>query len=212
MMETTAAVISSTARRHGLQLHAEQLDGLVRYLHLLERWSATLNLTADPAPAVVAAEHLPDAMVIARLLRQLEVTPGVVVDVGSGAGFPALPLALLLPAATFTLVESRMRRCSFLNTAVHQLGLRARCAVLQQRLEQATLPAASLATSRATFPPQQWLELAPALVQQDGLVCLLTTDLDLAPESSGRLHREASERYTLASGKNRVAALYRRLD
>lgn len=208
-MESGTEMIRREATRHGLPISGEQADGIAHFLATLARWNRALRLTADPAPARLVGEHLPDSLVVARLLREAGSVPETILDIGSGAGFPALPLCLLLPESRFTLVEPRKRRCSFLRTCLHELKLGDRCDIRDERLEALDLPPAGLAISKATFPPDRWLEVAAPLVDRSGSVALLTTGEELAPKKSGGLSRYASHCYATGSGVPRFIGLYR---
>lgn len=167
-----------------------------------------MRLTADPRPEVLISQHLPDSLVLARMLGPHRKSIKNALDVGSGPGLPALPLAIALPEPVrFSLVESRGRRCSFMHTAIHKLGL-AHCQVINKRLEDIDLPPQDLALSRATFPPPIWLKLAGSLVRPGGLVVLLCSALDQAPEQVQGLKQIDIASYKLASGPSRVTALY----
>ncbi|MBU2831981.1 MULTISPECIES: 16S rRNA (guanine(527)-N(7))-methyltransferase RsmG [Acidithiobacillus] len=97
---------------------AEQRNLLVRYLALLQRWNATHNLTAVRDPLEMVPRHLLDSLAVLPYLPA-----GAVVDIGSGAGLPGIPLAICRPAQPFTLVEPAAKRVAFLRHAVADLGL-----------------------------------------------------------------------------------------
>ena len=116
--------LSRRASRCGLRLTDQLADKLAIYYDLLERWNRKINLTAlnDPDEAIdrlmleplLAARHLPS------------ITPLFLIDVGSGGGSPALPLALAAgERARLTMVEVKTRKSAFLREAVRQLGLTA---------------------------------------------------------------------------------------
>ncbi len=77
-----------------------------------------MNLTAITDPSAMVVEHLLDSMAIAPWVQG-----GRVLDIGSGAGFPGIPLAVVLPQVAFTLLDSRGKRIEFLQHAVSTLGL-----------------------------------------------------------------------------------------
>lgn len=161
---------------------------LSAYAELLLRWNARINLTAARSIDVLVAEHFPDAFALARKLDQ----PARVVDVGSGGGLPAIPLALLRPHLTFELVEPIAKKAAFLRTAIRELGMGERALVRVGRGETlagaiATDPRAAfdVAISRATLAPPRWLALGRRLVRTGGRIFALTTAAAL-PELTDR--------------------------
>jgi 16S rRNA (guanine527-N7)-methyltransferase len=165
-----------------------QLTALASYATSLLRWSARINLTAARTPDALVAEQFPDAFALARRLDR----PARVIDIGSGGGLPAIPLALLRPELAIDLCEPIAKKAAFLRTAIRELGLGGRTSI---RVERGEAVARALATdradaydvaiSRATLPPPRWLALGPRLVRPGGRVFLLTT-ADALPELPGR--------------------------
>lgn len=151
-----------------------QAARLLDYAELLLAWNARINLTAAGSVQQVVAEHLPDSFALAsRLAGGLSV-----VDVGSGGGMPAVPLALLRPELRLTLVEPIAKKVAFLRTAVRELDLGDRVEVQASRGEvlAAARPGTfDAAVSRATLPPEEWLVLGQQLVRPGGRVFVLTT-------------------------------------
>jgi 16S rRNA (guanine527-N7)-methyltransferase len=96
----------------------ELLASLGRYLELLQAWNARTNLTSIRDPEEMAIRHFGESLFAARCLAP-RLQPGAeVLDLGSGAGFPGLPLALLLPELCVTLAESQSKKAAFLREAV----------------------------------------------------------------------------------------------
>jgi 16S rRNA (guanine527-N7)-methyltransferase len=93
---------------------------LSRYLDLLLKWSARTNLTAIRNPEEIVRRHFGESLFAARHLDPAATT---LLDLGSGAGFPGLPIALLRPEITVTLAESQNKKATFLREAVRTLGL-----------------------------------------------------------------------------------------
>lgn len=96
----------------------EQRVLLLNYVLLLQRWNATHNLTAVRDPRDMIPRHILDSLAVLPFLE-----PGSVVDIGSGAGLPGIPLAICRPAQDFTLVEPAAKRVAFLRSVVAELGL-----------------------------------------------------------------------------------------
>jgi len=93
----------------GLALNAGQLGQLLDYLELLLKWNRAYNLTAVRAPGAMVTRHLLDSLAIAPYLPE-----GAVLDVGTGAGLPGVPLAILHPGRGFSLLDSNGKKTRFL--------------------------------------------------------------------------------------------------
>ena len=103
----------------GLELPQGAAEALLSYLALIEKWNQVYNLTAIRDPQRMIVEHVLDSLAIAP-----HVVPDRVLDVGSGAGLPGIPLAIAQPAWRVTLLDSNHKRCTFLQQALIELGLR----------------------------------------------------------------------------------------
>ena len=108
-------------------LSEEQISGLSAHFELLLKWNQKMSLTTVTDPVEAATRHYGESLLLAQRL-----TPGSVVDIGSGAGFPGIPAAIMRPDCRFDLVESNQRKAVFLREAVRSLaGVR----VLAQRAD-----------------------------------------------------------------------------
>jgi len=168
-----AALVRRMAAAWRLSCDDAQVAALASYADALLRWNARINLTAARGVDQLIAEHFPDAFALARKLEQ----PARVIDVGSGGGLPAIPLALLRPDLSFVLVEPIAKKAAFLRTALRELGLGARASVRIARGEtiaRETPRAFDVAISQATFAPDKWLPLAARLVRPGGRIFALT--------------------------------------
>src|SRR5262249_12738822 len=117
--------------------------------------------------------HFDDAFVLATALSG----PAEVVDVGSGGGLPAVPLAVLRPALRLTLVEATAKKAAFLRTVVREPDLGDRASVDARRAEALVAAHASFdaALSRAALPPADWVDLGVRLVHPGGRVLVLSS-------------------------------------
>jgi 16S rRNA (guanine527-N7)-methyltransferase len=113
-------LLAETAARWGLPLDPGQLEQFERYAAELRAWNAHTNLTAITAPQEVYLRHFLDSLVLSRTLGK---APGSLVDLGTGAGFPGLPLKILWPELQLTLVDSVGKKTAFLSHVAAQLGL-----------------------------------------------------------------------------------------
>jgi 16S rRNA (guanine527-N7)-methyltransferase len=166
------ATLQALGRRWGVPCDPAQTDALLRFTALLIEWNRKINLTGAKSAAVLAADHYPDAFALAKRLGQ----PARLVDVGSGGGLPALPLALLRPGLVVRLCEPIAKKGAFLRTAIRELGLSDRVSLDVRRGEELAEAAErfDVATSRATFAPAAWLALGRQLVRPGGRVFVLT--------------------------------------
>jgi 16S rRNA (guanine527-N7)-methyltransferase len=94
------------------------------YLDLLLRWNARTNLTAIREPEEIVRRHFGESLFAGMHLTRLLAPDATLLDFGSGAGFPGLPIQLLLPELQVTLAESQGKKASFLREAIRTLGLK----------------------------------------------------------------------------------------
>ncbi len=115
-------VLSQEAKRLGLDLSGDQLERFAEYQRLLAEGNRRANLTAITEPEAVQVRHFVDSLTA--VLAFDDWRDGLrVVDLGSGAGFPGVPLKLVFPGIRLTLVESVAKKTAFLGTLVTGLGL-----------------------------------------------------------------------------------------
>lgn len=107
-------------RSLGLMLPARQQEQLVHYARLLLEWNQKMDLTNVPADELTL-RHFADSLMPISL--GLVLNGKSLVDVGSGAGFPGLPLAIVCPDSRVTLLESQRKRCTFLQAVIEELHL-----------------------------------------------------------------------------------------
>lgn len=173
MDSTVRAQLAEGARAFGELLDESQLAGFETYLSLLQLWNQRINLTAIRDPRRIVTHHFLDSIAVLAALRTTAVALGPrpsVIDVGSGAGFPGVVMALLRPAWRVVLVERVRKKVSFLVELRRALGLsfEVRCCDVSEVTETF-----DVAVSRAAFPPAQWIAHGQRLVRPGGLVAVL---------------------------------------
>ena len=167
-----------------LGLPTEGVPSLLRYGHLLMETNKVMNLTAITDPADIAALHFLDS---AALLTLEDFRDKTVVDVGTGAGFPGLPLKILEPTIHLTLLDSLGKRVQFLERVCQELGL-ADVACIHGRAEEfaaAHRESFDLAVSRAVAALPVLCELCLPLVRPGGkFLAMKSVDSDQELESA----------------------------
>ena len=113
-----AAQLAEGVAQLGVSLSPQTQQQLFDYLALLDKWNQVYNLTAVRDPSEMVSQHLLDCLAVAP-----HVSAVTILDVGSCAGLPGIPLALALPHAQVTLLDSSQKKTAFLRQAVIELGL-----------------------------------------------------------------------------------------
>jgi len=117
-----------------LEINEQQLEKLKQYVDLLSRWNKTYNLTAVRNPAEMIPLHIFDSLVVASYIRGTHC-----LDVGSGAGLPGIPLAIMQPDRHFTMLDTNGKKTRFIQQAIIELGLK-NAGVVQSRVESWQAP------------------------------------------------------------------------
>jgi 16S rRNA (guanine527-N7)-methyltransferase len=146
----------------GLAPSADACERLLDYLDLLLRWNNAYNLTAVRSPADMIDRHLLDSLAIAPHVRGESLA-----DLGSGAGLPGIPLAILEPARQHVLVDSNGKKARFLREAVRTLGL-VNVRVEQSRVEDMRGEFETV-TARAFAGLAEMLRVGGRLLAADGV-------------------------------------------
>jgi 16S rRNA (guanine527-N7)-methyltransferase len=155
----------------GLAATAAQLERLLDYVELLVRWNSAYNLTAVRDPDEMLTRHLLDSLAVAPLVRG-----DTLADLGTGAGLPGIPLAILEPARHHVLIDSNGKKTRFLREAARTLELD------NVRIEQTRVEAArgsyDCITARAFASLKDMLTLGGHLLAADGTWLALKGQLE----------------------------------
>jgi 16S rRNA (guanine527-N7)-methyltransferase len=120
MTQDFPTLISNLAYSAGIALSSEQISLCSGHLQIMLEWNPRLNLTRITQPEEVVVKHLLDSIMPAKFLP----SSGRSLDIGSGTGFPGIPLKILNPALQMVLLDSSRKKTSFLAAAVAGLGLK----------------------------------------------------------------------------------------
>jgi len=125
-----AQQLASGVKALGLNCSSQQIEQLLNYLHMLQRWNKAYNLTAIREPSQMVRLHLLDSLAINPFIQGVR----HIIDVGTGPGLPGIPLAILNPEINFTLLDSNGKKTRFLFQAINDLSL-ANVKEINQRVE-----------------------------------------------------------------------------
>jgi 16S rRNA (guanine527-N7)-methyltransferase len=153
----------------GRPLGVLELEAFDKYLWLLQKWQRVQRLVGSSEPEWIVENLFLDSLLFLRVLPRDLVA---IADVGSGAGFPGIPLMIVLPVLDVTLIESRQRRASFLAAAMRELGL-ARGRVISTRVEgvpEGLLGAFGAVVMRCAGGMEELLPSVSRLVSPGGMV------------------------------------------
>jgi 16S rRNA (guanine527-N7)-methyltransferase len=171
--ETLSASLRSEAGAVGIVLTDQHAARLSRYLELVARWRRRAGLTTVTDPFEAARLHIADSLLILRA----QIQPGSsLIDVGSGAGLPGIPVAIVRPDLSVTLLEADHRKAGFLELAAGELGLNV--GVVARRAEEfahdhAARERYDVVVARAVAPLSPLLELTLPFARIGGAVVLL---------------------------------------
>jgi 16S rRNA (guanine527-N7)-methyltransferase len=153
-----------------IELDETRVRAISTYIDLLVKWNARINLTAIREPNEIVQRHFGESFFAARYLLEQKV-PQTAIDLGSGAGFPGVPFAMLAPDVQVTLIESQQKKATFLKELVRVLELK-NVRVFSDRAE--SYPGmADLVMLRAVEKFEKALDLAVRLTNSEGWIGLM---------------------------------------
>lgn len=163
----------------GVSLDEVQTDRLIRYVDLIEKWNARFNLVSRRDVGRLWSRHVLDSLSIAPFIRASRTAETAItaVDIGTGAGFPGLPLAIVVPDVHWILIDRHQRKVRFLETVIAELKLvnaEARVVDLGGKVPAELMGCADVVVSRAVDEPAGLLALAEPLLGARPRLILMT--------------------------------------
>lgn len=186
----------------GTELTESMLTALSGFADVLDVWSRKTNLLSCGSPRELIERHLLDSLAIAPLLPR----EGLLVDLGSGAGFPGLPLAIQRPDQRFLLVDTRRKRVNFLREVRRTLKL-SNVEVHEGRAEEPPKEYGAMAAgvmTRAVWSGRELTEIAPVWLEPAGRVYWMRTEPLPERDDLGPLRRIETIHYRIAEDRRKT--------
>lgn len=201
--------LAVTAAVLGVEVSQTAISELARFADILDLWGRKMNLVSCSSSRELVDRHLLDSLAVNALISD----SGLVVDLGSGAGFPGIPLSIIRPQQSIVLVEVRQKRTSFLAEVKRTLSL-SNVEIVTGRAE--TPPTcfvgrASVAVSRAVWPDETLVRVANGWLSKDGIILRMRSEAQVPlerPDDSFVL--ASSARYRIGSRVSRCIDVIRR--
>lgn len=190
----------------GVSLSDSALARFQLYIDTLLLWRNRLSLTAAATPAAIVRSHIVDSLSLCRFIR-----PAMrVVDLGSGAGFPGIPLAIVCEDAQVSLVEARRKKANFLREIIRKLQL-TNAEVIEERAEQLA-EAWDIVVSRAVWRLPSFLDVSEHLLRPGGIAIAMKGPRASAESLSyhGPLVPSDAVQYRLPDGADHRLIVYRK--
>jgi 16S rRNA (guanine527-N7)-methyltransferase len=167
-MKAQTALLNSGIEALALQSPDSLVPKLLQYIQLLIKWNKAINLTAISDPERIITHHLLDSLAIAPYLKG-----SYVLDVGTGAGLPGIPLALAFPDYQFVLLDSQGKKIRFLTQVISELDLKNVSAVQARAENYTSTQCFDTILTRAVGSINDMISTTQHLVCSDGQLLLM---------------------------------------
>jgi 16S rRNA (guanine527-N7)-methyltransferase len=167
-MTAAADLLKTGIAELGMAADDRQIDSFLLYLSELKKWAGAYNLTGLRSDRDIVVKHFLDSVLFSKVLPE---DLRSVADVGSGAGFPGIPLAIMRPDVSLILMEPTEKKANFLRHICRTLHL-GRTEVLQARIESVRGVKCDAAVTRALFTVSEFIGKARHLLNPGGVIVL----------------------------------------
>jgi 16S rRNA (guanine527-N7)-methyltransferase len=157
----------------GLTPSTEQINAFITYLFELKKWNKAYNLTSLEKDEDIVVKHFLDSLLYLKAMPEGEIK---VADIGSGAGFPGIPIKIIRPETEMYLIEPSRKKFAFLRHIIKELQLK-KIEVIEKRIEQIkgileSPLSVDVAVTRALFGIKEFIKRTSHIVKQGGILIL----------------------------------------
>jgi 16S rRNA (guanine527-N7)-methyltransferase len=189
----TAELLRNGLKKLGLTVRDELINAFMMFLSELKRWNRAYNLTGLKKDEDIVIKHFLDSLLYLRAIPDGEIK---VADIGSGAGFPGIPIKIIRPEIEIYLIEPTKKKSAFLRHITRQLGLN-KTEVIEKRIEEVRVNqelsySVDVAISRALFNIKEFIKKASHILKPGG-----TLILNKGPKVKEELKTLGNMRYEL---------------
>jgi len=163
-LETEQELLNKGLSELGVSVQSDTVARFLSYLFELKKWNRAYNLTALKNDRDIIIKHFFDSLLF---LKAFPEYIGNVCDVGSGAGFPGIPIAIVRPDLSITLIEPSRKKCAFLRNIKKVINLN-NVAVLEARVEDIKDTDFNIVVTRALFSINEFIKKTKHVVKKDG--------------------------------------------
>ena len=184
-LEEFTKIFNNYLEKLDLKLTEKQIEKFYNYMNLLIEWNKKINLTAIVEPKDIILKHFIDSLTIVKYIKKGE----TIIDVGTGAGFPGIPLKIVRDDLKITLADSLNKRINFLNEVINKLDLK-NIETIHTRAEELGKNKKyrekfDIATSRAVANMSTLSEyLIPFVKVKGRCICMKSSDIDTELENA----------------------------
>ena len=123
MFKEDENILVNGAQKMGINLREEQIKKFSRYLELLVQWNQKINLTSLKTPQEIIVKHFLDSISCIKVINKYINIEGIsIIDVGTGAGFPGMPIKIVYPSISLSLLEARKKKTIFLEKIIKEIN------------------------------------------------------------------------------------------
>ena len=168
MMKDAGDLLRAGIEEIGFRYSEKQIDAFITYLEELKKWNRAYNLTGLKTDRDIIIKHFLDSLLFAHALPPEALT---LADIGSGAGFPGIPIKIMFPDLSVFLIEPTQKKAVFLQHICSKLQLK-NVEIMDKRIEEVKGLQVDVAVTRALFSVREFIEKTKDILNKKGILIL----------------------------------------